>query len=66
MTIDLTLDTLLAVRKEIAPDLDETLLTRCYSIQKQFQFLDDRTVSVSEMDKLIDENVTHRLEQTRS
>jgi len=54
---DLTLETLLAVRSEVASDLDETLLKRCYQVQKQFQFSDDRALAAAEMEKLIDAHV---------
>lgn len=54
---DLTLETLLAVRSEVAVDLDEALLRRCYQIQKQFQFSDDRALAAAEMEKLIDAHV---------
>lgn len=54
---DLTLETLLAVRGEVAVDLDESLLKRCYQIQKQFQFSDDRSLAAAEMEKLIDAHV---------
>ncbi|WP_332713846.1 DNA modification system-associated small protein [Pelagibacterium mangrovi] len=62
---DMTLETLLAVRKEIASDLDEALLQRCYQIQKRFQFSDDRTISATEMEKLIDAHVASLLDETR-
>ena len=51
---DLTLETLLAVRSEKEFDVDEALLKQCYQVQKRFQFNDDRTVSLAEMEKLID------------
>lgn len=35
MANDLVLDTLLAVQREIAPDLDEELVRQCYEIQKK-------------------------------
>lgn len=54
---DLTLETLLTVRGELSVDLDETLLKRCYQIQKQFQFSDDRALAAAEMEKLIDAHV---------
>ena len=54
---DMTLETLLAVRIEVSPALDEALLRQCYLIQKRFQFSEDRTISVSNMEKVIDEFV---------
>lgn len=54
---DLAMQTLLAVRSEIAPDIDEKLLLDCYAIQKRHQFSDDRTQSSTAMERLIDEEV---------
>jgi len=54
---DLALETLLAIRAEIAPTLDENLLRRCYDIQKKHQFSSDRSQSAQAMDRLIDECV---------
>lgn len=63
---DLILETLLAVREEIGGNLDETLLKRCYQVQKQFQFSGDRTISATEMEKLIDAHVKSLLGETQS
>ena len=52
---DLALETLLAIRAEIAPDLDEVLLRRCYEIQKKYQFSLDRSHSARAMDRLIED-----------
>lgn len=54
---DLALETLLAIRSEIAPDLDEDLLRRCYEIQKKHQFARERSHSAQAMDRLIEERV---------
>lgn len=54
---DLALQTLLAVRAEIAPDVDEDLLKNCYAIQKRHQFNSDRTQSSVAMERLIDDDV---------
>lgn len=54
---DMTLETLLAVHTEVSPGLDESLLRQCYLVQKRFQFSADRTVSASNMERLIDEQV---------
>jgi hypothetical protein len=51
---DLALQTLIAARAEIAPQLDEALLRQCYAIQKKYQFSDDRSMSASAMERLID------------
>lgn len=54
---DLALETLLAVRLEIAPDLDDDLLQRCYEIQKKHQFARERSHSAQAMDRLIEDRV---------
>lgn len=54
---DLALETLLAVRLEIAPDLDEDLLRRCYEIQTKHQFARERSHSAQAMDRLIEDRV---------
>ena len=54
---DLALQTLLSVRAEIAPDIDEQLLRQCYMIQKTHQFSEDRSQSVTAMERLIDAKV---------
>lgn len=54
---DLALQTLLQVRAEIAPDLDEELLKDCYAIQRRHQFSSDRTQSSVAMERLIDQAV---------
>ena len=54
---DLALETLLAIRAEIAPDLDEDLLRRCYEIQKKHQFSRDRSHSAQAMGRLIEEHM---------
>ena len=54
---DLALEILLAVRLEIAPDLDEDLLRRCYEIQKKQQFARERSHSAQAMDRIIEDRV---------
>ena len=54
---DLALETLLAVRLEIAPDLDEDLLRRCYEIQRKHQFARERSHSAQAMERLIEDRV---------
>ena len=54
---DLALQTLLLVRAEMAPDLDEDLLKDCYAIQRRHQFSGDRTQSSVAMERLIDQAV---------
>ncbi len=55
MATDLVLETLLAVHREIAPDLDDELVRQCYEIQKKHQFDRDRGVPTTTMDRLIDD-----------
>ena len=54
---DLALETLLAVRAEHAPDLDEQLVRSCYEIQQKHQFDKDRTAASRAMEALIEERV---------
>ena len=54
---DLGLDTLLSVRAELAPELDEELLKNCYLIQRRHQFTGDRNLSVTAIERLVDEVV---------
>jgi hypothetical protein len=54
---DLALQTLLASRLDAAPNLDEELLRQCYAIQNKYQFSEDRSLSVSAMERLIDDRV---------
>lgn len=63
---DLALQTLLQVRAEIAPDLDEDLLKDCYAIQRRHQFSSDRTQSSVAMERLIDQAVTATATQDAS
>lgn len=55
---DLALQTLLAARLDVAPELDDALLRQCYAIQSKYQFSDDRSLSLSAMERLIDEQVS--------
>jgi hypothetical protein len=57
MATDLVLETLLAVQREVAPDLDEALLRQCYEIQKKHQFDRDKGPATQAMDRLIDDRV---------
>lgn len=54
---DLALQTLLAVRAELAPGVDEDLLRACYAVQRRHQFNNDRAQSSVAMERLIDEAV---------
>lgn len=60
---DLALDALLALREELAPELDEQLLRNCYAIERRHQFSADRTQSSLALERLIDEAVgAHTIE----
>lgn len=60
MPNDLVLETLLASRNEVAPDLDVELLRQCYEIQKRHQFDRDRATPTQAMERLIDDHVNSR------
>lgn len=55
--LDLSWQTLLAARQEVAPNLDINLLRQCYAIQARYQFSDDRSLPSSAMERLIDDAV---------
>ncbi|WP_422369858.1 hypothetical protein [Hoeflea sp.] len=59
---DLTLETLLSVRAEVAIELDKNLLQECYLIQKRMQFSTDRAAVITEMERLIDASVDREVE----
>lgn len=61
---DLALQTLLAARLEVVPNLDEELLRQCYAIQQKYQFSDDRALSASAMERLIDAKVDQLVDRT--
>lgn len=63
---DLTLETLLSVRQEAEPTVDDLLLKQCYQVQKRFQFSDDRSASQIEMERLIDVHVKNMLDHLQS
>lgn len=54
---DLALETLLAIRKEVAPELSEALLKQCYTVQKRHQFSEDRVQASTAMERLIDQEL---------
>jgi hypothetical protein len=54
---DLALQTLLAVRAEVSPHVDEELLRQCYAIQRRHQFSADRVQSAAAMERLIDAKI---------
>lgn len=55
---DLALQTLLAIRQELAPDLEEQLLRHCYAVERRHQFNLDRTQPSLALERLIDEAVS--------
>jgi hypothetical protein len=61
---DLVLQTLIAAMTEVAPDLDEELLRQCYAIQQKYQFSEDRSMSATAMERLIDAKVEQRAGRT--
>ena len=50
---NVALEILLELRFEVAPDLPESLLRACYSVQKNNQFTSDRSIPMTETEKLI-------------
>ena len=52
---DLALETLLAVREEVASHVNARLLRQCYAVQRRHQFNTDRTQSAAAMERLIDQ-----------
>jgi len=54
---ELGLEMLLAVKAEMAVDLDDELLHACFEIQKKYQYSHDRTLSTQAMDRIIEDRV---------
>jgi hypothetical protein len=54
---DMGFTALLAAAGEIAPDLPQNVLRKAYAIQRVHQFDRDRTESLQQMQRLIDEYV---------
>jgi hypothetical protein len=65
-TDDLPLEALLAVRSDVAPDLDSQLLRNCYELQKKHQFDHDRGPSTQAMERLIEEEVARLVARDNS
>jgi hypothetical protein len=63
---DLALQTLLAVRAEIAPNVDEALLRACYAVQRRHQFNRGQAQSSVAMERLIDEAVDASAQEAAS
>lgn len=53
----LVVEVILASRGEVAPDLDEALLRKCYAIQRRYQFSKTGEQASAAMERLIDEAV---------
>lgn len=60
---DLSLQALLSVRAELAPDIDEQIIRQCYVIQKKHQFDREPSLSLQAMDRLVDEHVNKLAEK---
>ncbi len=52
---DMRLAALLASARAVSPELEEDLLRKAYAIQRSHQFDRDRTISVQQMQRLIEE-----------
>lgn len=59
---NITLEVLLAVRAEIAPEIDEKLIQQCFEIQHKHQFSQAREQSAAAMERLIDAAVPDNIE----
>jgi len=55
--MELGLETLLAVRRELEVSIEDELLIECFKIQKKYQFSRNRDTSMSAMNKVIDKYV---------
>lgn len=62
---DIPLETLIAARAEVAPELDESLLRSCYAIQKKHQFDRDRDPPLQAMGRLIEDRVNAAMEAAK-
>ncbi len=51
---DLAFETLRSALGALALELDVELVEKCYAIQKNYQFSNDRSVSINLMDREID------------
>lgn len=54
---DLALTALLAAAKEIETELPETFIKASYAIQRRHQFNQDQTVSLHDLEKLVDDHL---------
>lgn len=54
---DLALTALLAAAKEVETELPETFIKASYAIQRRHQFNQDQTVSLHDLEKLVDDHL---------
>ena len=54
---DLVFAALLTAANDVAPELPEGLLRKAYAIQRAHQFERDRTISLQEIQRLVDDYV---------
>lgn len=59
---NITLEVLLAVRTEIAPEINERLIQQCFEIQHKHQFSQSREQSAAAMERLIDAAIPDNVE----
>lgn len=59
---NIALEVLLAVRIEIAPEIDEKIIQQCFEIQHKHQFNKTREQSTSAMERIIDAAIPHNPE----
>jgi hypothetical protein len=59
---NIALEVLLAVRTELAHEIDEKLIQQCFEIQHKHQFSQSREQSASAMERLIDAAIPDNIE----
>ncbi|WP_449284043.1 DNA modification system-associated small protein [Luteimonas yanweni] len=57
---DLSVETLLDVAERLKPEVPRELLLRLYSIQKSYQFDDNREIAVQETRRVLEEFIAER------
>ena len=62
---ELALSTLLTVAAKVAPELSRDLLERVFALQTTHQFDRDRSVSLQEMEKLVEQYAVAHEEDRR-
>lgn len=58
---DMALDTLLSVGRELCPDLPDSLLRRVFELQRVHQFDSDRSSSLVELQRTVEEFVAQNV-----